>query len=117
MDVFKRLVKGELSLAVTFWDFIILGCILPMVIINQLIGIFEISQTIESQAAVTLVVMIQFIITCMATSGIFFILRNKKITFWGVIAFIISILNLIYFLLIVIISFYEIYFIFIYNYH
>ncbi|OCG10829.1 hypothetical protein A9G09_12005 [Gilliamella sp. wkB292] len=94
MDILKRLVKGELSLAVTFWCFLIPSCILPFVIIVKLITEYGIS--ITAVITIILLVIIQFIIACMVTSGIFFILRNKKITFESIIAFIISILNLIY---------------------
>lgn len=96
MDIFKSLVKGKLSLAVTFWGFLILGCILPSMIIVEVISQYGIPSLRVTLITVALVIVIKFIISAMVTSGIFFILRNKKITFWGVIAFIISILNFIY---------------------
>lgn len=96
MDIFKRLTKGELSLAATFWGFLIPSFILPFVIIVKLITTYVLSITIGTLVTIILLVFIQFIIACMVTSGIFFILRNKKVTFGGVIAFILSILNLIY---------------------
>lgn len=95
MDIFKRLAKGELSLAATFWGFLVPGSVLPFVIIVKLITANLLSITIGGLVTIILVVIIQFMIACMVTLGIFSILR-KKITFWGVIAFIISILNLIY---------------------
>ncbi|OCG02870.1 hypothetical protein A9G12_08010 [Gilliamella sp. wkB112] len=96
MDVFKRLVKGELSLAVTFWGFLIPCSVLPFVIIFKLITTYLFSMTTGVLVTIILLAVIQFIIACMVTSGIFFILRNKKVTFEGVIAFILSILNLLY---------------------
>lgn len=96
MDIFKRLVKGELSLAVTFWGFLILGCVLPSEIIVEVIGQYGIQSLRVTLITVALVIVIKFIISAMVTLGIFFILRNKKITFWAVIAFIVSILNFIY---------------------
>lgn len=96
MKIFKRLAKGELSLAATFWGGHILGSILPFGIIVKLVNLYGISITIEVLVTIILLAVFQFIIECMVTSGIFFMLKNKKITFWSVIAFIISILNLIY---------------------
>lgn len=96
MNVFKKLLKGELSLAVTFWGFLILGCILPSGIIIEIISQIGIQPLRVTMIIVASFVVIKFIISGMVTSGIFFILRNKKITFWGVIAFIFSILNFIY---------------------
>lgn len=96
MNVFKKLLKGELSLAVTFWGFLILGCILPSEIIIEIISKIGIQPLRVTMIIVASFVVIKFIISGMVTSGIFFILRNKKITFWGVIAFIFSILNFIY---------------------
>ncbi|MCX8727068.1 MULTISPECIES: hypothetical protein [unclassified Gilliamella] len=95
MNIFKRLAKGELSLAITFWGFLILGCVLPSTIISEVISQYGIQSLRATIITLASVIVIKFIISVMVTSGIFFILRNKKITFWAVIAFIISILNFI----------------------
>lgn len=96
MNIFKKLLKRELSLAVTFWGFLILGCILPSGIIVEIISQNGIQPLRVTMIILASFVVIKFIISGLVTSGIFFILRNKKITFWGVLAFIFSILNFIY---------------------
>lgn len=93
MDVFKRLAKGELSLASTFWR----GIVLSNFFVFLILYILQTIPTTSKWVLVTVILtfFIRSIIACMVTSGIFFMLKNKKITFWSVIAFIISIINLI----------------------
>ncbi|OCG08148.1 hypothetical protein A9G13_06970 [Gilliamella sp. wkB178] len=92
----KKLVTGELSLVITFWGWLVLGNIILAIIVNVLFS--TITQPNPKVMAVVIIVilLIKFIIAGMVTSGIFFILRNKKITVWGVIAFILALINFIY---------------------
>ena len=121
MNILNKLVRGELSLAVTFWIFYIL----VRLIVNSIFGIcyilsleswiffisirfivkniFGICYTLffANRIPVTpffeillVTSIIDFIIIIMVIIGIFNILR-KKVTSWGIIALIICLINFI----------------------
>lgn len=88
MSFFKRLVMGKLSLPLTFWGCGVLGNIF-------IVLLAYLSFTIHSSDLLRVVFLIKWIIAIMVLSGIFLILRYKEITFWGILAFIIMLLNFI----------------------
>lgn len=76
----KDLILGRFSLAKTFWGVGVLGAIglsgLAIILISSQVSMFFVHLTI----------FLRMLLSFMVLSGITFILRNKKITFWGVIA-------------------------------
>lgn len=83
----KDLILGRFSLAKTFWGVGVLGAIglsgLAIILISSQASMFFVHLTI----------FLRMLLSFMVLSGITFILRNKKITFWGVIAWLILLIQ------------------------
>lgn len=98
MKILKKLVKGELSLAVTFWGFGVLSSLILGLILFGIIIIFNAYRTpffIRDKIIISIFI-IDFIITCLVLIGLFNILKNGKLTFWKVIAFVVWLCSTIY---------------------
>ena len=96
MNILNKLVRGELSLTVTFWIFYILVRLL----VNSIFGIcytLFFANRIPATPFFEILLLtsiIDFIIIIMVIIGIFNMLR-KKVTFWGIIALLICLINFI----------------------
>ncbi|PXY95235.1 hypothetical protein DKK76_05495 [Frischella perrara] len=96
MNILNKLVRGELSLAVTFWIFYILVRLIVNCIFGICYTLFFANRIPATPFLEILLVtsIIDFIIIIMVIIGIFNILR-KKVTSWGIIALIICLINFI----------------------
>ncbi|MDF7669776.1 hypothetical protein PT276_00920 [Orbaceae bacterium ESL0721] len=96
MGIFKRLLRGEYSLATTFWGFNVLGNIIFTVIALAVlfIGSYFKVPGILTIIVIMIIILLSFIYSSLIASGIYCMLR-RKITFWRVLAFIYIIFGLI----------------------
>ncbi|WP_159565214.1 hypothetical protein [Budvicia diplopodorum] len=86
MGILKNVATGKFSLGITFWCFGVLGSLF-----FGKVGILLIlSGNIKFLNAA---LFCRFIVSVMVLSGITFILKNNKITFWGMIAFIVFLIQ------------------------
>lgn len=86
MSIIKNLISGKFSLALTFWGFGLFGYLL----IGQL-GVAGIRFGFLSLFLVSM--LLKLMLAIMVLCGIVSIMRNGRITFFGVIAFIIVLLE------------------------
>lgn len=91
MNIFKRLVKGELSLAVTFWVFGVLFSVILIVIYiatTFILDTYHVS-TLFRISVISFIYSINFLNSIMVLIGIFNLLKNSGVTYWRVIAFVV----------------------------
>ena len=91
MNIFKRLVKGELSLAVTFWVFGVLFSVILIVIYiatTFILDTYRVS-TLFRISIISFIYSINFLNSIMVLIGIFNLSKNNEVTYWRVIAFVV----------------------------
>lgn len=91
MNIFKRLVKGELSLAVTFWVFGVLFSVILAAIFFAMTFIFNACHvpTLLRISVILFIYSINFLNSIMVLVGIFNLLKNNGVTYWRVIALVV----------------------------
>lgn len=91
MNIFKRLVKGELSLAVTFWVFGVLFSVILIVIYFAITSIFNACHvpTLLRISVILFIYIINFLNSIMVLVGLFNLLKNGGVTYWRVIALVV----------------------------
>lgn len=91
MKIIKKLVKGELCLAVTFWVFgVLFSLILALIFLVSIfiVNVYNLPLSIRYTIIVSFYI-IDEMITFLVLFGLFNILKNEKLTFWNVIAFVV----------------------------
>lgn len=91
MNIFKRLVKGELGLAVTFWVFGVLFSVILAAIFFAMTFIFNAYHVPTSFriSVILFIYLINFLNSIMVLIGILNLLKNSGVTYWRVIALVV----------------------------
>ena len=95
MNILNKLVRGELSLAVTFWIFYFVFRIVTYIssAIGFIIALLGMITVPVIYSIITAIAILEFIMLIVVMIGICNILKNKGVTFWGIAALIICSLN------------------------
>ncbi len=91
MNIFKRLVKGDLGLAVTFWVFGVLFSVILIVIYFAMTSIFNAYHVPTSFriSVILFIYSINFLNSILVLAGLFNLLKNGGVTYWRVIALVV----------------------------
>ena len=91
MNIFKRLVKGDLGLAVTFWVFGVLFSVILTVIYFAITSIFNAYHvpTLFRISVILFIYSINFLNSILVLVGLFNLLKNGGVTYWRVIALVV----------------------------
>ena len=95
MNILNKLVRGELSLAVTFWIFYFVFRIVTYIssAIGFIIALLGMITVPVIYSIITAIAILEFIMLIVVMIGICNILKNKGVTFWGIAALIVCIFN------------------------
>lgn len=91
MNIFNRLVKGDLGLAVTFWVFGVLFSVILIVIYFAITYIFNAYHvpTLLRISVILFIYSINFLNSILVLVGLFNLLKNNGVTYWRVIALVV----------------------------
>ena len=95
MNILNKLVRGELSLAVTFWIFYFVFRIVTYIgsVIGFIIALLGMITVPVIYSIITAIAILEFIMLIVVMIGICNILKNKGVTFWGIAALIVCSFN------------------------